>query len=169
MLIGLKSAVAKAGRRLQAPAARLLGDNAGNAALEFAFLVTILAFLGVGMFDFGRYGLLYTRAFNSARAGTQYGIQNQGTAEDLAGMVSAARADAGDTGNQLNIVARQFCMCPGTTNKLDCATAPANCADGRYIPIFVEVTVRDSLDLFFRYPGVSEILPITTQSEMRVR
>ncbi|MCZ6605193.1 MAG: TadE/TadG family type IV pilus assembly protein [Alphaproteobacteria bacterium] len=145
---------------------RLSGGQQGNALIEFAIVVMVLAVLGVGMFDFGRYGLLYTRAYNAARAGTQYGIQSQGTAVDFNGMVDAARTDASDDNDELNVVARRYCMCPETSTETACT---GTCGDGKFVPIFVEVTVRDTLDFLFTYPGVADTLQIATRSEMRVR
>ncbi|MCZ6605141.1 MAG: hypothetical protein O7A03_08350 [Alphaproteobacteria bacterium] len=126
----------------------------------------MMALMGVGMFDFGRYGLLHTRAYNAARAGTQYGIQNQGTADDFSGMVDAARTDACDDNDELAIDARRYCMCPRTSTETVCT---GTCADGIFVPIFVAVTVRDTLDLLFTYPGIADTLQIASRSEMRVR
>ena len=143
-----------------------LADERGGPVLEFAFLVMVLAFLGVGMFDFGRYGLLYTRAYNAARAGTQFGIQNQGTASNIVGMVAAARADAGVANDVLSVDARNFCMCPESTAEVGCG---GTCADGGFVPFFVQVTVRDTVNLLFAYPGIGDPLQIASRSEMRVR
>ncbi|MCZ6604682.1 MAG: TadE/TadG family type IV pilus assembly protein [Alphaproteobacteria bacterium] len=145
-----------------------LGDAQGNALIEFAFVVMVLGVLGVGMFDFGRYGMLYTRAHNAARAGVQYGTLSDDTAVDVAGMTNAARFDAQveDDEEDFVVQARRFCMCPADDDETNCAN---NCDDGAYAPVFVEVTVTDSLDLFFDYPGIDASLPIVTRAQMRAR
>lgn len=166
MFIRARKIARKIEYRTQVFVRRLLGDHAGNASLEFAFVVSVLIFLGIGMYDFGRYGLLHTRAHSAARAGAQFGIQNQGAAIDINGMIQAARNDASDTNNALTVSAERFGMCPDSSAEI--ATTGV-CADGGYVPIFVRVTVQDSLDLFFDYPGIAATLPISTRSEMRVR
>ncbi len=166
MFVRTRDIMAKFGRRAQLCAHDLRAEHRGSASLEFALILSVLVFLGVGMYDFGRYGLLHTRAHSAARAGTQFGIQNQGTAADIDGMIQAARTDANDTGNALNVAAERYGMCPDSSVEV---AIGGTCSDGGYVPIFVRVTVEDSLDLFFHYPGFNPSLPVTTRSEMRVR
>ena len=165
MFIATHAILRRTRRRIEAETRALMGDQAGNILVEFAFIITVLILLGVGMFDFGRYGLLFTRSYSAARAGAQFGIQSQGTASNYAGMRQAALDDAGLTAAELQVDPRRYCSCPGSTAEVGCA---GTCADGGYVPNFVEVTVSNSLDLFFDYPGIGDTLPVVTRIRMRV-
>lgn len=118
---------------------------AGSAIVEFAFLLPVLVALAVGAYDFGRWGYEQSRMESAARAGAQYGVQDQTAAIDISGMIAAARRDAGDTAGALDIAARQFCRCAGA-GAVGCSST---CPDGFYPASYVEVTVRRTLDLFF--------------------
>ena len=139
-------------------------DRAGNVTIELAFLSLFLATLLMGAYDFGRLALGQAGVTQAARAGAQYAVLQQANAADIAGMELAARAEADDPA--LNVSARNFCRCPGTTAEVGCNT---NCADGEYAPLFVEVTVQDQLQLLFDYPGVPQNQTMSSVSTVRVR
>ena len=137
----------------------------GTSAVEFGFLAPILVMLLLGAYDFGRYGLSLMRVASAARAGVEYGMLDHSAANDIGGMTQNARDDAVDPNNELSIVARQFCRCPNGSEVV-CSTT---CGDGEYAPLFVAVTVSDTVDLLFDYPGVPGSMAVATTSEMRVR
>ena len=161
-------------RSLQSPRRRarglgsLIRDRRGNVSIEMAFLVTFLLVLVMGAYDFGRLAMEQSGVTQAARAGAQFAVLDQANAADSAGMIQAARDEAEDPTLQVNPIS--FCRCPGTTAKdLTCATAI--CADGQYAPLYVEVTVTDTLDMLFDYPGLPEpsSYTMTSTSTMRVR
>ncbi len=137
----------------------------GNVALEFGFLAPLLVIMVLGAFDFGRYGVGLLRVSSAARAGAQYGTLDHSAANDIANMTQYARDDAVDPGNELSVVARQFCRCPSGVE----VACSSTCGDGQYAPLFVEVTVSDSLDLLFDYPGIPQSIVLAAGSQMRVR
>ncbi|MFQ6017099.1 MAG: TadE/TadG family type IV pilus assembly protein [Kiloniellaceae bacterium] len=133
--------------------------------IEFGFAITMLVVLALGTFDFGRLGLRKITVSNAARAGAEYGTQDFGTATDVNGIIQAARNDADDNNNSLNIAARQYCSCP-TDGEIACT---AMCSDGTFNLMYVEVSVQDQVDLVFPYPGVTSPRAIVSTSKMRVR
>ena len=137
----------------------------GNVAVEFGFLVPLLAIMALGAFDFGRYGLGLLRVSSAARAGVQYGTLDHSTANDIANMIQYARDDAVDTADELTVAARQFCRCPSGAE----VACSAPCPDGAYPPLYVEVTVSDTLDLLFAYPGLPSAVTLAAGSRRRVR
>ena len=143
----------------------LLRCARGNIAVEFGFLASLLAIMAVGAFDFGRYGVELMRINSAARAGAQYGTLDHSAANDIANMEQYARDDAADLANELSVAARQFCRCPNGA-EVGCST---QCTDGQYAPLYVEVTVTDSLDLLFDYPGLPPTVTLAAGSQMRVR
>ena len=66
------------------------------------------------------------------------------------------------------VQARNFCRCPGSSAEVDCST---NCPDGQYAPLYVEVSVQDTLDMLFDYPGLpgTDTYSMSSTSTMRVR
>lgn len=142
------------------------GARGGNVSIEMAFLVTFLMTLVLGAYDFGRFALGQAGVTQAARAGAQYAVLDQANATDTAGMIQAAREEAGDDAEGLTIAARNFCRCPDDSSEVSCAN---NCDDGQYPPLFVEVSVQDSLDLLFDYPGVSQTQELSSVSTIRVR
>ena len=80
-------------------------------------------------------------------------------------MIQRARDDAVDPANELSVAARQFCRCPSGVEVV-CSSL---CPDGAYPPLYVEVTVADTLELLFDYPGLPETVTLAAASRMRVR
>lgn len=146
----------------------LIWDRRGNVSIEMAFLVTFLLVLVLGAYDFGRLAMEQAGVTQAARAGAQFAVLDQANAADTAGMIQAARDEAEDPNDELNITARNFCRCPGSSAEVDCSV---NCADGQYAPLYVAVTVQDTLDMLFDYPGLPEAnsYTMTSTSTMRVR
>ncbi len=146
----------------------LIRDRRGNVSIEMAFLVTFLLVLVMGAYDFGRLAMEQSGVTQAARAGAQFAVLDQDNAADNDGMIQAARDEAEDPGLQVN--PDSFCRCPGTTAK-DPLCAIAICPDGQYAPLYVEVTVTDTLDMLFDYPGLPEpsSYTMTSTSTMRVR
>ena len=90
MFISAHAILKRSQARIERGTRALLGDQAGNAVLEFAFVLMVLLVLGIGVFDFGRYGLLFTRAYSAARA-----VQNQGV--KYGSLPSRRAASAGES------------------------------------------------------------------------
>ncbi len=139
---------------------------AGNVTIEFGFVILFIVTLAIGAFDFGRLGYEKIAVTNAARAGTQYGVQDMSTAEDIAGIIQAARNDIGDTNDELNISARNYYSCPGQGEVADESVL---CDDGTFSYFYVEVTVPDEIDLLFPYPGITSPRQIASTNTMRVR
>jgi hypothetical protein len=131
-----------------------------------AFLVTFLLVLVMGAYDFGRLAMEQSGVTQAARAGAQFAVLDQANAADIDGMKQAAKDEAEDP--NLDVDAEWFCRCPGGSKTLDCVT---NCADGNFPPKYVQVTVEDTLDMLFDYPGLPEpsSYTMTSTSTMRVR
>ncbi len=144
---------------------RLIRHRAGNVTIEFGFVILFMATLAVGAYDFGNLGYQKIALTSAARAGAQYGVQDQVTAADTTGMVQAARNDAADTGGALNITARQYCSCPGQ-GEVSCSVL---CADDSFSYMYVEVTAEDQIELLFPYPYVTSPQTVTSTNTMRVR
>ncbi|MDX1425541.1 MAG: TadE/TadG family type IV pilus assembly protein [Kiloniellales bacterium] len=146
--------------------ARAARDRRGNVSIEMAFLVTFLLVLVMGAYDFGRLAMEQSTVTQAARAGAQFAVLDQANATNADGIRQAARAEAEDP--NLDVDPDWFCRCPGGPKTTDCTT---NCTDGNFPPMYVEVTVEDSLAMLFDYPGLPETKTYTLRatSTMRVR
>ena len=145
---------------------RLCGSRRGNVAIEFGFLVPILVLLTLAAVELGRLGSEYTRVKHAAHAGTQYGTKDQSNAANVPGIIQAARSDAEDTAKELTIAARRYCRCPTASSEVACSTT---CSDGKFSPMFVEVSVSRDLTPIIPYAGLPLSYPISVQNTGRVR
>ncbi len=137
--------------------------TSGALSVELALAVTAFLVLAVGSYDFGRFAMAKSRLSSAAHAGAIYGIQDLSTAADVGGIEQAARIDAGD--NALSVNSRQVCIC-ATAGETPCG---GTCADGLSAPVYVEVTVQDTLDFLFNYPGVPQTMNLSTTNQLRYR
>jgi Flp pilus assembly protein TadG len=98
----------------------------GTALAEMALIAPLLLMLLLGLIEAGKVGDYAIRVANAARAGVQYGAQNEATAGDAQGMQNAATADAQYAGITA-VAAPTFCACAdgtaSTCSQGDCATS----------------------------------------------
>ena len=123
------------------------GNAAGNLSIEFAFIIPIMMLLGFGAFELGNILLQHLRMASAARAGLQYGLQDDATAMDSDGMARAARAGAGRISGSYSVTARKFCSC--TAAEVSCDTS---CSDGNDVRTYVEVAVEGDVTPLISYP-----------------
>lgn len=148
---------------------KLMRSQSGASLVEFALLVPVMAFLLVGIIDIGRYTFYAILAANAARAGAQFGAQNLSTAENTAGMVSAAKTDGQNFAQWDGVTANYLCSVSGA--------APAPCTSGSSTPptntiYYVQVIVTGHFTPLVKYPGIPSNgttgIPITGSATMRV-
>jgi Flp pilus assembly protein TadG len=86
----------------------------GSALAELVVIAPLLLLLLIGLIEVGRIGDYAIRVGNAARAGVQFGAQNEATAGDTQGMQNAASADAQNAGIS-SVAAPTFCTCADGT------------------------------------------------------
>jgi len=145
---------------------RRLGSE-GLAATELAFVAPMLILLMTGGWDLGNVVYQAERLANAARAGTQYGLAN-GNNTNYTGMVQAARNDANDPNNALNVTATQVCVCPGGGTPT-AAACGANCTGNASQLDYVQVTVNENYSTMFTYPFVSNPVSLTSTVMLRFK
>ena len=121
--------------------------------------------LGIGAFDFGRLGLEKIAITGAARAGAQYGHTDFFTASDPNGIEQAARDDYGGTLCEDCVVPRVYYVCPGEGE----VGVSDGCTDGGTSLMYVDVTVKKTVNLLFPYPGMDMAQNLETTSTVRVR
>ena len=151
------------GARFLRSVGRWFGATSGSITVELALVLTVLPILALGAYDFGRYGVEQTAMVSAARAGAQAAMLLG--AADPTPVAEAARRDAGDLTGTLDVAVRQFCQCPSAGE----ASCSAACTDSAFPPMYVEVSVSDSFDLLFHYPGLPQSLALGATSTLRIR
>ena len=151
----------------------------GVALTEFALVIPVVFVLFIGILDFGRVFYAAMAVSHAARAGVQYGAQDDGKSGDFPGMRQAATDALGDVSN-LTVTACRYCRCADGTGS--CATCPADnadlCATGSGClnscpsdapQVFVQVTVDKVFTTLFPYPGIPKTTDINRRAIIRVQ
>lgn len=135
----------------------------GQAMVEMAVALPVLAVLLLAASDFARLYYANIEVANAARAGAQYGSQSVITAADTAGMEAAAKADGSNLSN-LTATASQ-CTCLSSTTVAAC---PASyCADSP-TGTFVEVDTTATFHTQINYPGIPSQVTLDGKAVMMV-
>jgi len=158
---------------------RYAGRRRGQSVAEMALVLPIVLLLFIGVLDFGRVFYAAIAISHGARAGVQYGAQNNPKSGDFAGMRQAATDALGDVSN-LTVTACRYCRCADGTGS--CASCPADnadlCATGSAClnscpldapQVFVQVTVDKVFTTLFPYPGIPKTTDINRRAIIRVQ
>jgi len=137
----------------------------GQALVEFALISPLSFLLFIGCLDFGRVFYSAMAITHAARAGTQYGAQNNNTSGDFDGMTQAALAAAGDlTG--VTVTPERYCLCADGSS-VDCITGVCN-PEG--VPqVYVRVTAQKTFTTLFPYPGIPTTANLNRQATVRLQ
>ncbi len=149
-------------RHRSARAASTAGER-GQALLELALTLPLLAVLLLGAAEFGRLAYAAIETSNAARAGVQYGAQNHVTASDYAGM-QLASLDDGPNVPGLSATATHFCSCADGTAS---TCASGDCGGSRIIE-YVQVNTTATVDPLIYVPGLPTTYTLNGQAVMRV-
>jgi Flp pilus assembly protein TadG len=135
----------------------------GQAALELAGIVPVLALLLLAAVDFGRLYYANIEVSDAARAGAQYGSQSVITAADAAGMKSEAVKGASDLSG-VTATAKQ-CTCMASTTVTKC---PTNYCASNPGATFVEVDTAATFTTVVSYPGIPHSVALAGKAVMMV-
>lgn len=142
---------------------RLIRIEHGQALVELALTMPLLALLLLGAAEVGRLAYASIETANAARAGVQYGAQNHITASDYQGMETAA-LDDGPNVSGLAAAATNFCGC---ANGAASTCAAGDCAGSRIIE-YVQVNTSATFDPLIYCPGLPKTFNLNGQAIMRV-
>ena len=147
----------------------------GVALTEFALVFPVFFVLFIGTLDFGRVFYSAMAVTHGARAGVQYGAQNDTTSGDFDGMRQAALDASGDVSG-VTVTACRFCQCAdGTPSTCGCGTDTCNlacltaCSSTDAPRVYVQVTVAKTFTPLFPYPGLPGATDVSRQATMRVQ
>jgi Flp pilus assembly protein TadG len=139
--------------------------DSGQALVELAFVVPVLALMMLGGVEIARVSFAAIEVSNAARAAAQYGAMNGGafsstdsTGLDSAGMLTAARADAGELGSSVTFTTgfpTESCKCSGS-GTATCGSAPGGCnPPGSQVETTITVETQATFDplIYIPLPG----------------
>ena len=152
-----------------------LMNNAGNAALEFAFAFGVFGtplLLGTAQLAMLVYDSI--ELSNSAHAGAMYGMISSTFAGDSDGIRAAARADAADFGTNVAVTPTTYYACSSavdgtqySTQTAAAAACPAN-ASNHYLQ-FVKVVSTMNITPPVSCPGLPKTWTVSGTSVMEVQ
>jgi TadE-like protein len=140
------------------------GGRAGQAAVEMALVLPVLAVLLVGVVDLARVFFVSIGVSNAARAGVAYGAQSLTTAKDNSGMKQAA-LDDGSGISGLSATAKEFCECVVAGVHLSCSPTPI-CGKPH---TYVQVQTSAQFQTLLHYPGLPSTVELSGNAVMRVQ
>jgi Flp pilus assembly protein TadG len=135
----------------------------GQAMVEMAMALPVLALLLLAAADFGRLYYANIEVANAARAGAQYGSQSVITAADFSGMETAAKDD-GSNLSALSATATQ-CTCMISSSVAAC---PASYCSNSPQATYVEVDTTATFHTAIKYPGIPSSVTLGGKAVMMV-
>lgn len=135
-------------------------NESGQALVELGLIsVLILVPLLIGAGEFARAAYAYIEVSNAARAAVQYGAQNNATALDTNGMLTAARNDYAFDANNLTLLQSSYtCSCSDSGTVVSCTDATV-CA-GAHIEKTLTVQTNAIFDPGFYEPFLSKTFTV---------
>jgi Flp pilus assembly protein TadG len=172
-------------RKNQKQTSGVIPAQSGQALIELAFLMPILAGMCLGVIELGRYAYISILIGNAARGGAAYGAQSLSQSVDTVGIANAAKYDfAGTTSgatktngqlvSKLTVTSAVSCGCDsaGTTTSAVCDPSvnpsAGTCAGGGHWVVVVSVTASGTFSALFNYPWIPSSITLTRVSSMRV-
>ncbi|MBF0325440.1 TadE/TadG family type IV pilus assembly protein [Magnetospirillum moscoviense] len=140
---------------------RLIRDQTGASAVEFALVAPMLIALVLGLVDFGQAMRERMQLTAAAHAGIQYAALNP---NNLGGISGAVTASGSIPSARLSITTSTACECSDGTS-VACAGGACPVGSPR---TYVTVTVAESYPLLFHYPGLGTSVSLSAQASQRV-
>jgi len=135
--------------------ARALACDGGQAMVETAMTLPLLALMLLGAFEFSRVAYAAIEVTNAARAAAQYGAMNGGGFLDTSGMLAAANADAGNLSglSWVSGYPTVACSCSGTgTASCPSGKSPSGCTSSQLL-VTVDVQLQYRISSVLKVPG----------------
>jgi Flp pilus assembly protein TadG len=133
--------------------------------VELAVVLPLLILLAIGVMDYGRVFFTSITVANAARAGAEWGAQNQANSVKTSDLENFAKLDGAEAGT-LVVTSSRTCKCGGTD--FPCATTPS-CAGYGVPRVYIAVTVTKDVALLIKYPGLPTTVTIARTATFRLQ
>lgn len=137
----------------------------GAAAVEFAFIVPIMALVVMGIVDYGTFINQRMKLQDLARTATQYVVQGGSDTDVVANIIESSDfyKDSAAKGQAITVTRQQLCECAGGRS-INCNSSCPNSGD--YIRYFYAVTLDSTYRPIFAYPGISSSIALRGYARM---
>jgi Flp pilus assembly protein TadG len=142
--------------------ARLLKNDRGVSAVEFALVAPMLVLMLIGLADFGLAANEKMRLLTAARAGAQSGF---GDPANGAAIIQAAKDASGLQSKPITVTTVTTCACPDG----GAAACDGTCGGGAAVRSFVTVTVTETYGMLFDYPMLGKSVALSATASLRVQ
>jgi Flp pilus assembly protein TadG len=138
-------------------------DAKGVSTIEFAFVVTFLCLLAVGIVDFGMGFWEQMQVGNAARAGAEYAAVNGWNQS----AIQTAATSATGLGS-ISATASESCGCPNASTGITSATCGSSCTGGGTAGTYVTVNASATYSTIITYPGIPSSFNLTSAATVRI-
>jgi Flp pilus assembly protein TadG len=142
------------------------GSDRGSALIELAVTLPLLVLLLVGAADFARVFYVSMALTNAARAGAQYGSQNNRYA-DTTNMKTTAESASGTVPMTATPPPSYFCQCATDTGGYTAISCSATCAG--HLAIYVTVNTTSTFNTITQFPGIPHTLTMNRSATLRAQ
>jgi Flp pilus assembly protein TadG len=130
--------------------------------LELVAVLPLLVVIVIGVADYGRIMATSVAVANAARAGAEWGIQQQFNYTNHAQIRSFAQLDGNEAGS-IELNSRTIFMCGP-----DVVTSSTICGGGYGAPrVYVEVSATKTVPLIMRFPGIPSSITVSRTATFR--
>jgi Flp pilus assembly protein TadG len=130
--------------------------------IELAVALPLLVLIAIGVTDYGRVYFTSIAVANAARAGAEWGAQNQGTYTDQTKIKSFAQLDGAEAGT-ITFTSQTIFKC----NDGSVVTNTSTCPGYGNPQVYVEVKATKVLPLLMNYPGLPSAVTIARTATFR--
>jgi len=141
-------------------------------SVETALISTVLLLLAMGVFDFGGVYARKMELTNAVRAGMQYSLVRKPIAGDYSAIEGAINTalSSHDRASAATVTVAMFCKCTDDTTSACLSAGGTNlvCSDGNLRSAYLQITLSETFDLLFYYPGIASSLQLRETANVRL-
>lgn len=143
--------------------------DSGQALVELALTLPLLLIILIGATEYARFAWASIETANAARAGVQYGAQNEVTAKDPGGAIESAALNDGANLSGLTATSSISCTCStAPTATIACSTALTNCPAPAVVLRFVQVNTSSTITPLYHWVGMPATFTATGSAIMQI-
>lgn len=149
--------------------ARLLGEDRGVSAIEFAFIAPVIAILIIGIIDFGMGLWQQIEVANAAEAGAAYAAAKSwnSSVSGIENAVTSATSLSSITASPAPTVP-PWCGCPSTSGGITATTCGSPCSDGSLAGHYITVYAQAPYSTILPWPGISHPMTLSYTTYARL-
>jgi hypothetical protein len=140
---------------------RISGDCSGNMMIEFAFVVPVIAVIGIGIIDYGHAVFTKMSLHGAARVGAEY-VSRTNDMTNVAHVVATA---AKLNESLLTVTPKLFCECDNGV----AAVCESSCAPSVSPKQFISIDIQQPYTAILEYPGIANPTMLSGRAVLRVK